>query len=345
MNFSRISILFVIIFLSVTVIQDIEISRDKVRVEETQRLNRCFNQAVDEAADMLVKADPGQLILQKEKAIDVFFHTLSASLGILSDAAAQQELFSYFPIISVVTDQGVYLYFREIFKRDEKSQISQMQWSECIPYTYEDSDFIYQFTMGNTVRIYDKNKLLGEPDDEVMMYEIDYREAVEKEAFQNYYHSHPECMLFHENEYQSIRQETIADRIETLFSSYVTEHNLMAANFGIAYEFSFPRVDQSEWMRAVDSPSLFILFQGYPVSYGLGETYSDFSFSAASINKKALYYVEQKEWYFLYHREGCPSLTETEELLVFYNVEECARYGAYACAECFPDTGAKMPVK
>ncbi len=345
MNFSRISILFVIIFISVVVIQDIEMGQNRVLIEEKQRLNRCFNQAVDEAASMLVKEDSGQLIMQKEKAVDVFFRTIYASLGILSDVAAQQELMNYFPIISVVTEEGIYLYFREIYEQDGKRQISQMQWSECIPYTYEDLDFVYHFTMGDTVKIYDKKKLLGELDDEVMTYEIDYREAKEREEFQNYYRSHPDSILFDEGAYERIQTEAITSKMEEVFSAYMTQHNLMAENFGISYEFTLPRVDQSEWMRAVEGPSLFILFQGYPISYGVGETYSDFSFSGATINKKTFYYVEPKEWYYLYHKEGCESLTQTDDLTVFYSTKDCAEYGAYACPKCFPNTGVKMPVK
>jgi hypothetical protein len=129
-------------------------------------------------------------------------------------------------------------------------------------------------------------------------------------------------------------------------NEYCNQYNTIAKQYGITYHFGMPIIDNSEWSRSIDNPSIIVLFQGYPFGNGADNTYNRFAITGARINKKNRYYLEQKDWYYLYHKEDCIKLKGEGLFLLsepYYSIQECVKKGAYACPVCNP-AGVKAPV-
>jgi hypothetical protein len=130
------------------------------------------------------------------------------------------------------------------------------------------------------------------------------------------------------------------ESLEKHMAYFASKHNEIAAKYNINYNFALPSFDDGMWAEYFDSPTMFVLFQGYPYGSGTGEVYNRFFSSASQIVKSNTYYIEQKTWYSVYHLSSCPLLEDGNiiykdlEKKPYYHQEDCVAQGAYACPEC-----------
>lgn len=299
-----------------------------------------INQAIDNGALKLMQyKSSGEEVVNKEKAVESFFNSLYASLGILSDSLACERILAYVPVILVTTDNGYYLMYQDVYiASDNKSYISK-RWTEKIPYVYEDDNFIYQLTTTNNVTIYDKNNVIDSKGED-KLYKINIRSFQSNPDFSRISSMlDNNCLLrLDESDYVEVRQQAIISQIENDLSWYVSRHNDIAKKLGISYGFAMPVINASDWQKALEGTGIMVFFQGMPLQQARGEFYNNFAFAGAGLRKKAAYYIEQKDWFYIYHKESC---SEIEENLYisreqYDTVEECARLGAYSCEICCP---------
>ena len=106
-----------------------------------------------------------------------------------------------------------------------------------------------------------------------------------------------------------------------------------------------PTVNEDDWKLYLETNSMFVVFQGYPYGTEAGEIYNRIVSAGAKISKKNVYYLEQKDWYLIYHKETCEQLGKNGILFMedpYYEVNECVKAGAYACPICSPE-GVQAP--
>jgi hypothetical protein len=334
-----------VIAITLFAISDVRTDNYVTLSKEKEILDQCFNKAIDDAIFDLVEIDGmGNLIVNRERAISEFFNSMYATLGITDNLVKRELLNNYVPVIAVTGEDGYYLYFNEIIRGSDNYTFRKKRWTEKRPYFYEDDDFIYGFTMTDTLTIYDKKGLFNQEDGSVLT--LDYHEISYNDIFADFRIKRPESFLLDENKFLTIRKQTIISCVENALSYYCNQYNNIAEQFGITYNFVLPVIDNSEWTRTIDRPCIIVLFQGYP--YGSGETnvYNRFVISGASINREEVYYLEQKDWYFVYHTVGCEELKKEGIILMdepCHTVTECASKGAYACPYCSDGKGVYAP--
>lgn len=95
--------------------------------------------------------------------------------------------------------------------------------------------------------------------------------------------------------------------------------------------------DWSEFIKEekVNQPGIIVAIQGYP------------NYIFVKGNQSEIYYLTEKEWYQVYHREKCEILpsAEVEEMLhTCVSVKDCVKAGAYACERCIRN-GVHAPSK
>ena len=305
-----------------------------------------INQAIDNGALQLIQyGSYGEEVVNKEKAVESFFNSLYASLGILSDPLACERLLAYVPLILVTTDNGYYLMYQDVYiDRDNKSYICK-RWTEKIPYEYEDENFIYQLTTTNNVTIYDKHNLI-DPKGEDKLYEIkikSFQSNPDLASISSMLES--DCLLLlDENDYVEARQQAIISQIESDLSWYVSRHNDIAKRLAISYGFAMPVINASDWQKALEGTGIMVFIQGMPLQRANGEFYNNFAFAGAGLRKKPVYYIEQKDWFYVYHKENCREIEDNLYIRreKYDTVEECARLGAYSCEICCP-AGVHVP--
>lgn len=330
--------IFAFIAITLFVIDDVKTNNYVAAAKEKENIDNGFNKAINDAAEGLVEVDGiDNLKVNRKRAVNDFFQSMYANLDFTNDPEQQKVLKDYVPVIAVTYEDGFYIYYSDEYKSNDNYTYISKRWSEKRPYYYEDSDFIYSFTLSDTLTIYDKNGLL-DTTGEQKIFTLDYHEFQTDDEYASFRSDRPDSFLLNDESYSLIRKGCIKDCIEKSMIYYCNQHNWIAQQKGITYNFAMPAIDNSEYERAIERPCIMVVFQGYP--YGINETYNRFAVAVSQINKNTVYYIEQKDWYFVYHKADCPELKKDGIILLdepYYSIYDCVSKGAYACTQCCPN--------
>lgn len=337
MKLHQFGIVFLIIALSFFCICDVKTNTIKGVLQERAHLNQYLETATDKAADSFVESNVERnFTVSKEEAVESFFLSLFTSLNVMDDIPAQEKIRMYVPIILVTDQDGYYIFYSDEYFVNGVSTIAK-RWSEKYPYHYEDGAFVYNFTFGDEITVYDKNHMVTKEDNPVRT--IDYHEIQTDDSYIEFRNKYPQSFLLQEENFYLTKKQAMISDITDKMTYYINKHNRLASQLGIAYHFVLPLVDNSELVRSIETPSIVAMFQGYPLKTN-GEIYNRLAISAARIRKKDVYYVEEKGWYKVYHIGSCRECATNPKVQLeepFDTIEECASKGAYACQICCPE--------
>ena len=336
------ALLFLIFLLAVVIRNDITVGRLKAVSHEKEDITERLDSAATDAVSYLAKKGVyGTNEIKKDEVISTYLTSLYSSFGIISDIAAQRELEMYIPVILICDSDGYYVYYYDDYKAADNNFYAERVWSEKMPYFYKDDDFIYRFSLSDTITIFDVNHILGTTEE---VYEVDYHEIQKDDFYKDFRTQNSDSFLLNKEAFELTKKGAIMQQLENVLSYYTSNHNMIARQNGITYTFSFPSGTGSEWAEYLDDVNLLVVFQGYPYGADRDYTYNKISSAGANIVKKTVYYVEKKSWYYLAHKAGCPKLATSETVLdeTFDSIEDCAKIGAY-CDECI-NQGARVPI-
>lgn len=302
------AIIFAILAMIFITIQDISYAQFTSTTKERRWLNQEFHKAVDAAVDGMWLDEEARVIHSSQAAIQVFFQSLYSSFDILDDPDAKLRLQLYIPTIAIIDVDGMYINYLTSISSEGSTQLIRT-WSDKLSYSYKMEGREYAFYLSNLALEFaedGRNQKLIETRDDL----------------------------------EVIRTATIRNTIEANLVSYMNQHNDIAKQYGIQYEFHLPAVDNSFHSRSIREPTMLILFQGYPLKGE--EVFNYAAFGGTSLVKKHWYALTEEEGYYLYHRLECTALQEyslnheEKEQFICHSKEECALYGAFQCKECFP---------
>ena len=339
-------IIFVVIAIGTFVVLDIKVNSMEAVVRSKAQIERNIITAIDDGMRSLIQTDDSnKLEINKEAGIYSFFASLYSSFGITDDRNSIMKFNQYVPVITIIMEDGYYIFYSDEYQGSDGYMNVSKRWTEKMPYFYEDENFIYRFTLGEVVTLYDKRDSLGGGLSQ-NVYCMDYRDIQGKEEYLEFRNNNPGSILLSDEAFHIERKGAIIRSIETSMAYYTSHHNRIAQQYGITYNFSLPVMREEEWASYLDDVSMFVVFQGYPYGDEVGEVYNRVLSSGAKISKKRLFILEQIGWYYVYHREDCPEL-EKGGILLFeeplYDLESCASKGAYACPLCNEEAGVKAP--
>lgn len=317
---------------------DVTTNNLKAIIDNRDQIDHNLDTALDDGVTKLAEVDDNNnIIINKDAVVNSFFMSLYSTFAVISDKENQEKLNLYVPVITVMQEDGYYIFYSDEFKGSDGCSYVANRWSEKFPFYYEDSDFIYRFTLGDVIHIYDKNNLLSGGSD-IVSYSMDYHDFQTDSAFAAFRTARPSSFLLNDELYNLIRKGTIMNCLENSMAYYTSRHNRIASLNGITYNFSLPSVNEEEWEAYLNDIGMFVVFQGYPFGNGIGETYNKVAAAGAKVTKNEVYYIEQKGWYFIYHRSSCSGLLKSGIILrdePFYDPQECVKLGSYQCPVCF----------
>ena len=334
------ALIFLIFFIGAVIKTDISLGKLKSIENESKEITVSLSSATSDAVNYLSKTGSyGGGSIKKDEMLTTFFSSLYSSMGIISDKSAQAEIEIYIPVILLCDTDGYYVYYYDEYKAVDNNTYIERVWSEKLPYSYEDEHFIYRFTLTDMVYVYDKNNLIGTE----KVIEKDYKEFQTNPIYADFRAMYSNCILLHDADYELVKRGAIINKLEEVMGYYTSKHNYIANKQGITYSFSFPVGKQDEWAEYIDDVNIVVVFQGYPYGPDRDYTYNKIASSGANIIKNPTYYVEEKSWYYLAHREGCVKINNNDMILeeTFDTIEDCVKYGAYCC-ECI-EHGARVP--
>lgn len=253
----------------------------------------------------------GCIFSSRDIAYATLLNSLYTSLDLLMDTEGKQRLELFLPVVAVVDEDGIYLYYLK--ENTESDKKLERVWTERIPYEVNYHGTQYEFTLSGKAISFDEES----------------NKIIESGLTQ---------------ELEALRLDTISSVIEQNISEYINQHNHIARQYGIQYEFHVSLTDDSFNQRSITNPSLLVMFQGYPL-LGKDHVYDFFSFAGASIRKNDYYIVTQKDWYYQYHRKDCKTLNKIQEKvtdieeIICNSKKECAKYGAFPCPDCMDSAG------
>lgn len=344
MKLSQLSILFVAILVFLLAMSNTKTENLRATSSAKHLMDERMESAVEDAANTFLQINSSkEYAMNKEDAADTFFNSLFASLGITSDPIMQDKVRAYTPLILVTQNEGYYLYYCDEYIDEDGAACITRRWTELMPYTYEDSNFIYRFTLDNNIVIYDKNKLLDSTG-QIKNFDTTLEELRESETYKFLRTMMPENFIFDEELFPLVRQQSIINCIEEDMSWYVSHYNDFAEYYGITYNFSVPVSNISEWTETIKGPGVLVIFQGMPLWEDGDIIYNNIAFSGGGIQYGTIYYIEQKEWYYIYHKDGCPELENNSNISEkkYYSAKSCIELGAYGCEQCDP-TSVHVP--
>ncbi len=318
MKLSDLCLIFLVIEIIVFSMLDIRFQQLEAVAEKTNAYNTALDNAVDDGCFYLVEADSSRnLYTNKEKAVEQFFSSLYANFGVMGQPFQEEQLKRYIPVILVTDRDGFYIYYTAVILQGGEKNLEK-RWSEKLYYVYEDDRYIIKFTLGNEIKLFEKESM--------EVFEGDYRDV----------RTLTECnYLKNEEVFETIRRKTITQSISKNMNLFINYYNNIASDFGITYEFWLPEIDRTDWDRTIDDVSLFVLFQGYPYSAAALDTYNRYAFGGARITKSKIYYITEHFGKKYYHREDCEEVA-TDKGIPYYTKEECAKERAFPCNKCIP---------
>lgn len=342
MKIQHLSILFAVILFVIMFIFDMKTSTLNLVLDEKEEIDASLNTSIDDGVDTMSESYTNRsLMSSREEGMNVFFLSLYSSFGIASDVVSQQKLRGYIPVIVITDNDGLYMFYHDEYVTSTGISTLSMRWSERFPYAYEDEYFIISFTMGDTIKLYDKQHLLFSDD---ICQEMDIHEFQVMDEGIAFRRDHPDYFLLNDESFYLVKKSTIVQTINEKMMYYINAHNYIASQYGIAYEFAMPVIDELEMLRSVEQPGMIVVFQGYPIK-GTREYYNRVDVAGASICKENTYYIEDKSWYKVYHVESCDEVGTNPNVdtnVMYYNIRDCVGEGAYACEKCCPD-GVHVP--
>ncbi len=340
MKLTHLAIIFMIITVAVIIYIDIYTNNLNAVIEKRDQIDINIDTAIDDGVTNLAEVDEkNNIIIDRDKTVKSFFMSLYSTFGILSDADSQTELNLYVPVIAVKEEDGYYIFYSDEYVRADGFTYAAKRWSEKYPYYYEDEDFIYSFTLGDVVTLYDKHNILGSDLDQ-KIYRLDYHDFKMKAEYAAFRAARPDSIFLNDDIYELTKKSTILECIEETMAYYVNRHNRIAIQNGITYNFSLPPLSEDGWTKDIANVSMYVIFQGYPYGNQIDEVYNRVASAGAKITKRDTYYIEQKGWYLVYHKVSCPELHKDITILneePYYDPIACIRQGAYQCPVCTPN--------
>lgn len=207
----------------------------------------------------------------KERALAAFSQTLYLNLGIQDDVQAQNALWWYMPVITVMDYDGYYIYAMESMSGEDGQELMKHVWSPKIPYIYTDSaGNVVHFTLDRRVEAFHQQSGAWYAG---WQHELTGLSGI---ALLN------ESVLFDE-----IRRRTIVNAVQKDLAFYINRHNEIASRNGLSYRFSLPVIPQEEWVNTVDDIGLMAFIQGIPVG---DRYYNNYALGGGRLVKNPDYY-------------------------------------------------------
>lgn len=295
-------------------------SNEQVRIQ----YNNALDHAVEDAIEHMVEYDSTDtVVINKDSAVENFYKSAYAALGISDSPNAKDWLDIYTPVMLLTDTNGFYIrHCYEVPAADGGTQ-TVSGWSEKYTYTRQGGQYILSFTISDIVQILDitNNSVL----------EGDYHDLLD--MMPSLSTAFP--FLASETQFQTEKHLCMSDAIADRMEYYINEHNRIADDYGIKYHFFLPSVTDDDWERAIDGISMMVIFQGYPYPSGRGY-FNMVTVSGARMAKQPHYYIMPVNGRMVYHRDGCVLIRASAKEHPYDSARACAKAGAYPCNLCNP---------
>ena len=325
-------ILFAIVFFASVLSVALKQYRNRIVTEERARLEDAFLNASDAAAEELAIGMDTDFESTLNNTSSQFFEALIAELGLYNDEDGANEANLYVPVLAVTEEEGFYLCVLERVTEGSETLLKR-RWTECLPYAFEDTEYVYRFSTGDGVTLIDKGTQV--------QFRTSYSDVTANPVLMAQFAGSP--VFVSEDAFITYRQASIVSSIEKQINIALNKQAYLAGDYGINIMYACPSFIE---VIPEDATGMFIaMYQGLPSKANVSYTYSGVK-AASFIKEKTYYYVADpvgSDYWRLAHREGCSHLTGGERERIERDTAVRV-YGAYGCPDCIaPVEGFMYP--
>ncbi|WDV46957.1 hypothetical protein PV797_04465 [Clostridiaceae bacterium M8S5] len=282
-------------------------------------LNRVIDTAIEDGTALLVEiGDDKKIRLCKNRAVQSFYNTLFINLGILGDEINQQKIKCYIPVIAIIDYNGIYILSNEEYADIQDNKLIKQTWKAKKTYSKASGDYVVNFTLGKEVTI--NNTANGK---------------LYKNTYNNLKGVGNISFIDDDTLFEKVRMRTIIETIKRELNYAINNHNDIARQFGISYNFTLPVIKEEDWYNTINDVSMLVFIQGFPMGIR-GKKYNNFALGGAKVVKPVIYYIQTNAISGIkyYHKGTCENLR-------VYDMPErdkisCAKKGAIPCHICKP---------
>ena len=234
--------------------------------------------------------------LNKEEAIDRFYQSVYACLGITQDKVSQMSLESFLPIQMIIDYDGIYVH-------------SKGEWSMKYPFTYYDknSKLVFAITLTDYIHIYDLSTGT-------------YLEGIAQDFGEVY----PTCKFLNNIQYfKNAKREIIVNTVSSLLESYIVQNSLYSSKEKDSYTFFIPYIDKESWGNTITDIG-FICFMKSPLTNSI----SSMGYAGCKISQADPVYGSGG----LYHKKSCPDILD--DYTIYSSRKDAAIAGLNHCNKC-----------
>lgn len=361
-------VVFVIVLAAIFVGVELKTNSLETMDKRTSEFNETIDNAVDDSLQSMMEvADSFDHNINLEVCSDTFFKALYAGFGAMDSVTGKEQLKMYVPVLLVTDEDGFYLMYHST---SQLGDYTETAWTPKMAYYYSGTlsgnlsgvpaQFNYQisYTMSTIIKLSIKVVHSSGVSGDKSYYFEGHRESIVEEylaagedatslavlsAFMSA--ATAEGQLLSTSNFERFKQSVMTYQITKKMNYWVNEHNKIAKNYGISYNFSLPESSMDSVSRAIGDISLLAIFQGFPYGQGTSDVYSRFSLSGARLYKATRYVIAKAGSVLYYHRYNCGKLPKTgagginlpeASYETVTTRRECAKKGAYPCPDCNP---------
>ncbi|OAB44543.1 hypothetical protein [Paenibacillus glacialis] len=320
---TKLAIFSVLILFPSFVINNINLEHQRQSLITELRYNRAIDTATQDAAKALLTNSTQReetqyetlkkVKINKEEAVQTFFHTLFLNFGVFNDEDGQGVLKNYVPALIIVGYDGYYIYSWDEYTNASGEKELKHVWSPKKPYSYSDiHGNTFAFTLDDYVTV---NRNVDQKWFEGFRSEIVLEASV--------------SLLNDSNTFDHVRRTSIVNSIQQDLEYYINKYNNYTKRHGVAYTFTLPLISQEEWNNTINDVGVLAFVQGIP----MGEKYyNNYALGGSRVVKRPIYngIIANGHKYY-YSRNACVSSYTTEEV---FTTEKDAAANGYIPLDC-----------
>ncbi len=320
---TKLAIFSVLILFPSFVMNNINLEHQRQSLITELRYNRAIDTATQDAAKALLTNSSQReetqyetlkkVKINKEEAVQTFFHTLFLNFGVFNDADGQGVLKNYVPALVIVGYDGYYIYAWDEYTNASGAKELKHVWSPKKPYTYSDNNGnTFAFTLDDYVTV--------------------NRNGDQKwfDGFRSEIAIHASISLLNDsNTFDQVRRTSIVNSIQQDLEFNINKYNNYSKRHGVAYTFTLPLISQEEWNNTINDVGVLAFVQGIPMGQ---KYYNNYALGGSRVVKRPIYHgIIANGHKYYYSRNACVSSYTTEEV---FTTEKDAAAKGYIPLDC-----------
>lgn len=370
MNLNKIILVLILAILPFIFMQRVDVKHVLVRQTEQERLDKILKNSVEDGLVALAESVDyvrGHALSTNTRrdAINSFFTTLSLNFDIENMPNNSELIQRYVPAVVLLDLDGYYVYSTwDKFSDQSYSKDYRYVESPKRPYAVKLDDtngslvMLANFYLDDTIELIAIEglsvKVLKESMDAVVelaninsVSDIDDgfsrsgtdtfptipRGGNSTELLEWYSRIRSAPILSDREALINLKQQVIVDTITKDLKYYAYQHNQIATQYGIKYDFTLSYGTEANQLGTINSVGLMSFLQGVPIGT---EYYNSYAFEASKISDDKYYYCTNNGLRKEYHLKDCEKLNSIPTAEMFRTKEEAAGAGYYPCSDCKP---------